>query len=70
MHDVRQNIDGTAFALLHLAPADRERVLCEVFDQVLAKHPDLTAIPSSIVAFVAAVLERIDELDQLPAGTA
>jgi hypothetical protein len=62
--NVQQRIEGAAFAMLGLSPEQRHQCFCEAFDQVLAKHPDLAEVPPSIVVFVAAVMERVAELEQ------
>jgi hypothetical protein len=68
--NVPERVEQVAFVMLHLAPEDRERCFRDAFDQVLAKRPDLTEIPPDIVDFIAAVFERIAELEQLPVGRA
>jgi hypothetical protein len=68
--NVQQQIDATAFAMMHLTPEDRQRCLCDAFDQVLAKHPDLDHVPLSVITFVAALMKRITEFEQHTGGTA
>jgi hypothetical protein len=68
--NIEERVDETAFAMLGLTPEQRQQVLQDAFDMTLAKHPDMTEIPPVVVAYVAAVLRRIAELEQLPMGRA
>jgi hypothetical protein len=66
MPNLQQRVDETAFMMLHLAPADRERCFCDAFNQALANHPEgLTEhdLPR-LAVFVAAVFRRIAEMEQ------
>jgi hypothetical protein len=68
--EYQQLVDERAFAMLGLSPEQREQLFRGAFDQTLAKHPGLTDIPPSIVDFMAAVMQRVAEFEQLPGGTA
>jgi hypothetical protein len=67
---IEQRIDETALAMLQLSPEDRERCFCDAFEQVLAKHPDLTEVPPVVIEFVAAVYRRIAEFERHAGGRA
>jgi hypothetical protein len=67
--NVQQRIDETAFAMLGLPPEQREELFIEAFAVTLAKNPRLTEVPPAIVAFTAAVIARVAELER-QVGTA
>jgi hypothetical protein len=68
--NIQEQVDTTAFAMLSLSPEQREACFVDAFDQVLAQHPELDHVPPAVVAFVAAVMKRIAQLEQRPKGTA
>jgi hypothetical protein len=68
--NVQERVDEVAFCLLHLSPDDRERVFQEAFEVVQIKRPGLTDIPLGIVDFMAAVFERVAQIEQLGIGHA
>jgi hypothetical protein len=61
---IQERIEETAFAMLGMPPEQRERLFVEAFDLTLAEHPDLTEIPPAVIAYTAAVMRRIAELEQ------
>jgi hypothetical protein len=61
---IQERVEESARAMLLLTPEQRHQLFCEAFDMTLAKHPDLTEIPPLVVAYVAAVMQRIAELEQ------
>jgi hypothetical protein len=68
--NVQERVDEVAFTMLHLTPEDRERVFLEAFEVVQIKRPGLAEIPLGIVDFMAAVYQRIAQLEQLGIGHA
>jgi hypothetical protein len=68
MLDVQQRIDELAFLMVHMSPDQRVQLFREAFERTSTKHPGLDGIPPSIVVFVAAVYQRIAELERLPPG--
>jgi hypothetical protein len=68
--NVQQHVEEVAFTMLGLTPEQREQAFHAAYEHALAKNPGMTEVPPSVILFVAKVMERIAEFEQLPTGTA